>query len=456
MGEVRGFSSLRVKLFLAFFLLAALITLAISYKLFDHMRTNHLNTIKRDLVVIGDLISALEEGNHITKVVATGGDRTATSQAANNLRQRLAKSLGIDRVYIWQVALSGEYVYLADSENTPSENISKEEAIKYTNLLPSQITQPMVSEIPGRNLEMVAYIPMKITDGKVVALVGLLVNSAAVAEDVQHFVIEVAQVALLALLIVGVISWWLARNFARRLSRLYEAMDEMAAGNLTIALSEGGQDEIALLASRLNQLAVSLYSEREEMLLSAIESLVAALEAKDAYTYGHSSQVSAMAYAIGRKMGLNDEELFTVRIAALLHDIGKIGIPDRVLNKPGRLDEEERNLIEQHPVIGAKILAGIPALMRVTEIVKHHHARWDGKGYPEALAGEAIPLGARIIAVADTYQAMTSNRPYRKGMVAEVAMDELRRCAGVQFDPILVEAFCSIQNTFINEVEYSS
>lgn len=456
MGVNKGFFSLRIKLFLAFFLLSALITLAISYQLFVHMRTEHLNTLKRDLAVIADLAATQEDGKLIMRIVTTGNDRASAAQAANDLRRRLTgESLNIDNVYVWQVAQSGEYVYLAKSENARVEIIDREEAVPYTGLLPAEVTQPVVVEIPDRKLEMVAYTPLKDASGTMVAVIGLAVNGVAVAADVRHFVIQVGNVALMAILVVGVISWWLARNFARRLSRLYEAMDEMAAGNLEIALLEKGQDEVALLAGRLNQLAASLYSEREEMLLSSIESLVVALEAKDAYTYGHSSQVSAIAYAMARQIGLGEQELFSVRIAALLHDIGKIGIPDQVLNKPDRLDEEERHLIEQHPEIGAKILSGIPALAQVTGMVKYHHERWDGKGYPEALAGEEIPLGARIIAVADTYQAMTSDRPYRKGLATEIAMAELRRFSGSQFDPVLIETFCSIQDTFGKKTEYS-
>ncbi len=439
MGAVRGFFSLRTKLFLAFFLLAALITLAISYRLFVHMRTDHLNTLKRDLAVIADLAVTQDEGKLLTQLVVTGGDQAAANQAVQDLQYRLTEgNLAIERIAVWQVTATGEYVAWADSKNAPPEISGRPAAAPYTDRPPTEVTRPVAVEIAARNLEIIAYAPLPDADGKMVALIGIAVNGEAVAEDVRHFVIQVANVAALAILVVGVISWWLARGFSRRLSRLYGAIDEMAAGNLDIALPDNGQDEVAFLANRLNELAAALYSEREEMLLSAIESLVAALEAKDSYTYGHSSQVSAMAHAIARQIGLTEQDVFNVRIAALLHDIGKIGIPDQVLNKPGRLDEAERRLIEQHPEIGAKILAGIPALARVTEMVRHHHARWDGKGYPQALAGEEIPLGARIIALADTYQAMTSDRPYRKGLAPEIALAELKRCAGSQFDPVLV------------------
>ncbi|EAX47344.1 metal dependent phosphohydrolase [Thermosinus carboxydivorans Nor1] len=440
----RSFFTLKTKLFLAFFLLSALITLAISFELFVHMRTDHLNTLKRDLAVIASLALTQEEGRRLSEMVVAG-DHAAIGQAAEKLRQRLTlETLAIDKVSVWQVSNSVEYVYLADSELAQQGSVAQSAAIPSPALPPDDMNRPMVVEVPNSNFEIIVYAPLKDAAGKTMALVGITVNGSAVAGDVRHFVIQVANVAVMAIMVVGVISWWLARGFSRRLSRLHAAIDEIAAGNIDVALPDNGQDEVAVLASRLNQLAVTLSSEREEMLLSAIESLVAALEAKDAYTYGHSSQVSAIASAIGRQIGLSEQELFNVRIAALLHDIGKIGVPDQILNKPGRLDETERQTIEQHPVIGAKILAGIPALARVTDMVKHHHARWDGKGYPEALAGEEIPLGARIIAVADAYQAMTSDRPYRSGMAADVAMAELRRYAGSQFDPKLVAAFAEV------------
>lgn len=445
MGEIKQFFSLRIKLFLSFFLLSALITLAISYKLFVHMRTDHLNTLKRGLTVIADLAIMQDEGKRIPWLILTGKGGELANQAVLDLQNRLiGQGLNIDQIKVWRLDQSGEYIEWADSQNTSSRTEEFKKAAQHKSLLPQAITGPFVAEVPNHNLELVAYAPLKDRNGTVVALIGITVNRAAVAQDLRHFVIQVISVAALAILVVGIISWWLARNFSHRLSRLHAAMDEMAAGNLNISLRENGRDELSLLTDQLNKLAKSLASEREEMLLSAIESLVAALEAKDAYTYGHSSQVSAMAAAIGKQIGVGEKDLFSIRVAALLHDIGKIGIPDHVLNKPGRLDEEERRLIEQHPEIGARILSGIPALAQVTEIVKHHHARWDGKGYPEAIAGEAIPLGARIIAVADTYQAMTSDRPYRQGLNSEIAVAELNRCANSQFDPLLVTAFLKI------------
>lgn len=441
---MKKFFTLRTKLFMAFFALTAIITIAISYKLYVHMKTDHLGTLKRDLSIITSLALTQEEGRILQKV-AVKGDKAEISSAAKELRRILtSEGLEIDKVAVWQVLNSKDYIYLTE-DTMPRYDFNPE--IPPPNLQISDIDHVIVMS-DNLDFGIMVYAPLKDVSNRTVAIVGIKVNSALITEDIRHFSLQVASVAIMAIMIVSVISFWLSRGFCRRLTRLNDAIDEIAAGNMNIVVPESGQDEVTVLAQRINKLAVTLSNEREEMLLSAIESLVAALEAKDSYTYGHSSQVSTIANAIASKIGLSEHERFFVRIAALLHDIGKIGIPEQILNKPGQLDREERRVIEQHPEIGAKILKGIPALVRVTEIVKHHHARWDGKGYPEALAGEEIPLGARIIAIADTYQAMTSDRPYRNGLLGNIAMDELCRCAGSQFDPSLVGVFAEVWPEF--------
>ncbi|HMM21491.1 MAG TPA: HD domain-containing protein [Selenomonadales bacterium] len=440
MRKMKLLFSLRAKLFMAFFLLSALITLAISYTLFLHMSTNHLDTLKRSLIVIADLATIQAEGKNIGEIATAGKDEIA-QQVIRKLIQRLTEeSPNITHVYLWRRVQTGGYILLADS-STRGENIANTDKEDFrVGLSVADVKRPMLLD-RNRGYDMMAVAPVRDGSGAVIAILGLEVDGSLVDNDIIHFALQVFRAALLALLVVAAISWWLAGSFVHRLSRLNRAIDEMAAGKLDIMLPDTGQDEVTEMAGRLNRLAAALYSEREEMLLSAIESLVTALEAKDAYTYGHSSQVSAIASGITSQLNLSEQEQFTIKIAALLHDIGKIGIPDHVLNKQSRLDADEREIIEQHPVIGAKILAGIPALARVTELVKHHHARWDGQGYPEPLTGQDIPLGARIIAVADTYQAMTSDRPYRKGLSPDVAKDEISRCAGSQFDPTVVSAF---------------
>jgi HD-GYP domain-containing protein (c-di-GMP phosphodiesterase class II) len=172
------------------------------------------------------------------------------------------------------------------------------------------------------------------------------------------------------------------------------------------------------------------------------EVVLEALFERDPDLRAHVQDVASLSAAVGRRLGLEAEELEELVIAAQLHDIGKIAIPDAVLEKPGPLDEAEERLIRQHTVIGQRILSAAPPLHGVGTIVRATHERWDGKGYVDGLAGHAIPLAARIIAVCDTFAAMTSDRPYRAAVPIEEAFTELRRWAGTQFDPDVVRVFC--------------
>ena len=172
----------------------------------------------------------------------------------------------------------------------------------------------------------------------------------------------------------------------------------------------------------------------------AIEALAVALLERDRYTGEHSEAVIEMAAAVARNLGLGSEEVERVRSAALLHDIGKVAIPDEILHKSGPLSDEEWMLMKQHPVIGERILRVVPGLGTVARIVRHEHERWDGRGYPDGLRGARIPIGSRIIIAADAYHAITSDRPYRPARSHSDAIEELSKCAGTQFDPAVSAA----------------
>jgi len=185
--------------------------------------------------------------------------------------------------------------------------------------------------------------------------------------------------------------------------------------------------------------------------LSAVYALVSTVEAKDTYTYGHSKKVNTYAVALAEAIGLSPDEVFKVSTAALLHDIGKIGIPDKVLNKKEKLNEEDWRAIKAHPKLGATIIGNIPNLVPCVSSILHHHERWDGGGYPEGLKGEEIPIEARILSIVDSFAAMTSARPYRLALPHEEILKELRQGAGLQFDPKLVEVFIGIIETGLSE-----
>ena len=185
----------------------------------------------------------------------------------------------------------------------------------------------------------------------------------------------------------------------------------------------------------------------EKSYLESIEILRNTVEAKDVYTKGHSDRVSEYSLLIGERLNLTPEEMKTLKIGALFHDIGKIGIPDGILLKNGKLTEDEYSEIKNHPSIGAHILSDATIFADIIPIVKHHHERYDGRGYPSKLAGSDIPLLARIVAVADTFDAMTSRRAYRGALDLDYVKKEIETCSGTQFDPVIAKAFLNILET---------
>jgi len=174
------------------------------------------------------------------------------------------------------------------------------------------------------------------------------------------------------------------------------------------------------------------------------ERMMSILEARDPYTAEHSEHVAELSKRIARKVGLPEEEVERIRAAARIHDIGKIGIPDRILLKNGKLTEEEWEIMKRHPVIGADLLEGLEVYERSIGIVRHEHERWNGSGYPDGLRGEAIPLGARVVAVADVYDALTTDRPYRRAFATPKALEIINEMRGVELDPSIVEAFLAV------------
>ena len=184
-----------------------------------------------------------------------------------------------------------------------------------------------------------------------------------------------------------------------------------------------------------------LFEEVHDLFLSSIKSLAQTIDAKDPYTHGHSQRVTEIALAVSDQLGLDEERKEEIMVGSILHDIGKIGIKDAILSKPQQLTPEEKAIFDQHPEVGSKIMSHIEQLEGIIPIISHHHESFDGNGYPDRLKADQIPLGARIIAIADTFDAMTSDRPYRKALSDEVARKEINNLSGVQFDPHVVEAF---------------
>ncbi len=191
---------------------------------------------------------------------------------------------------------------------------------------------------------------------------------------------------------------------------------------------------------------IELYQQNNQLLLSFVRSLVSTLDAKDPYTRGHSERVALVARKIGEQLNLPEDDLYDIYLAGLMHDIGKVGIDDRILRKPGALTYSEFKEIQKHPLIGFAIMRGLKNLRKILPGIRNHHENYNGKGYPDGLEGEAIPLMARILAVADSFDAMSSDRPYRKGLELEKIEEIFRRGTGVQWDARIVEAFFAIRD----------
>ena len=213
-----------------------------------------------------------------------------------------------------------------------------------------------------------------------------------------------------------------------------------------LLLIESGIKSIAQMneIKRINSELSQTYDKLEKAYLDSIETLRYTVEAKDPYTRGHSDRVAEYSVLIGKKLGLSEEDLKTLQIGGLFHDIGKIGIPDSILLKPDRLTDDEYSEIKNHPAIGAHILGSAAVFKNIVPIVKHHHERFDGNGYPGKLAGENIPYLARIAAVADTFDAMTSKRTYRDALPLDVVRAEIEKCSGSQFDPDIAKSFIEV------------
>lgn len=212
-------------------------------------------------------------------------------------------------------------------------------------------------------------------------------------------------------------------------------MTEVAATFISISLENAG-----------------LYDDQQAMFLGTIDALTASIDAKDPYTRGHSQRVAYLAYQLGIAYGVSEDEAERIRISGVVHDIGKIGVPEAVLTKPGRLTDEEFEQIKRHPEVGHSILCDIPNFQDILPGVLYHHERYDGKGYPQGIAGTDIPLIARIIGLADAFDAMSSTRTYRSAMDREHVLDQVRKGRGTQFDPDLADVFLTLDFSQYDEM----
>jgi HD-GYP domain-containing protein (c-di-GMP phosphodiesterase class II) len=260
--------------------------------------------------------------------------------------------------------------------------------------------------------------------------------------------VEWSAIAFAFSVLVGVL---FAAGVTRPIRALAEKTQEIAQGNYDQRVETRSRNEIGVLADNFNVMSAEIQKaveglkraahENHLLFLNSIRMLAAAIDAKDPYTRGHSERVARYSVAIGKHMRLSAEEMKNLRISALLHDVGKIGIDDRILRKPGALSEDEFEVMKGHPEKGAAIMGGVLQLNECIPGMKYHHEKWSGGGYPDGLKGDEIPMQARIVSIADTFDAMTTNRPYQKAMDLNYVVEKIMSFAGSRFDPRVCDAF---------------
>ncbi len=281
-------------------------------------------------------------------------------------------------------------------------------------------------------------------DGEDMGILGTALPKTFLVRTSNITKINITIMFVLAIIMAMLLGLFLSNLITRPLLQLERAASDVAKGNRDIRVSTKGGDEIADLAQSFNKMVSSL-GRSEKDLISAYEKTIEgwskALELRDEETQGHTQRVTELTIKLARLMGIDEEKIIDIRRGALLHDIGKIGVPDGILLKPGPLNKEERKIIEKHPVFAREMLKKIEFLYTAMDIPSFHHERWDGKGYPTGLVGQEIPIAARIFAVIDVWDALTSDRPYRKAMAYEKAFALIENDSGTHFDPEVVAVF---------------
>jgi HAMP domain-containing protein len=406
---------------------------------------------------------ALGQGSRPALIVSvplsTNGQFTgmlASVVSIDGLLARIRDASVRDRV-VFIVDGHGHIVAHPDTrEMVPGRDVSTNSpVVKHLQELPQELraTETMHFSQPGRDskhsIEMIGtYSTIPELHWAVIAQRSL--DEARIDAGVHELTAGALRFVMGVTIVALIIGYLFAVGITRPIQGLVFSVRAISRAEFHERVEVRGAAEIAELAETFNHMAgdIEQYVERlkqaaaenRDLFLGSIRMLAAAIDEKDPYTRGHSGRVAKYSMIIGEYLALNAQDLDNLRISALLHDVGKIGVDDRVLKKPGKLDEEEFALMKQHPVKGANIMRPVAQLKEMLPGIELHHERMDGAGYPYGLPGDQIPMMARIIAVADTFDAMTTNRPYQSAMDLEFALERIRSLAISKFDPAVVKA----------------
>jgi HD-GYP domain-containing protein (c-di-GMP phosphodiesterase class II) len=310
---------------------------------------------------------------------------------------------------------------------------------------------PFSATRDGRKVEMLgSYATAELDKNARLGVIAIQDEAAALA-SVSDMRWQTLWISLVAALLTLVIGFFFAKKLSMPVQDLAAGAHRIAFGDFSTRIEVTSRTELGDLGNSFNMMTDQIEKyikdlqnsvrENRELFLGTVKSLAAAIDGKDPYTRGHSERVSRMSLAIAQRLGLSDDECEKIRISGLLHDVGKIGIDDNILKKPAALTDEEYEIMKQHPQKGYKIMSQIPAMKEFLPGMYMHHEMVDGKGYPQGLKGDEIPLMGRIVAVADTFDAMTTDRPYQRAMKFEDAIARIQSFVGTRYDAAVVAAF---------------
>jgi len=359
-----------------------------------------------------------------------------------------------DKADVWQFAVDADPVLSAEMKQRVRKDFTAYPGDPYfvgrfpeiTAALHGPTADPKITSDEW-GVKLSSYAPVHDSSGAAVAVIGVDMDARDVysaQQNIRRAALAVLLAGIMLSLALGVL---LGGRMTRRIKILMEGTRKLSAGDLEYRVQVRGHDEITELSASFNQMAASLSESRKKLadyFFRMVQSLVRMLEAKDKYTQGHSERVGVYAHRTALKMGYPKEQADLLKLAGELHDIGKLAVHEQILTKSTKLTEEEWELIRQHPIIGAEALKPVCFDEIIMSAVYSHHERYDGGGYPQKIKGEQISIFAQIISVVDAYDAMTTDRPYRKALDKQVAIDEMKTHSGTQFNPIVVEAFIRI------------
>lgn len=451
--------SFRVKIVLSFILLMVFAGALGNFLIYEYSLRSEFDMLRENLMTMAGLVASMINGDDLLKIPLSAAG--AASPQYKRVEEKLLKTREVapDMAYIYILQKTGEgnnLKFIIDLKLSSGRTV-RTPAIPGEKYAASQFPELMRGfEGPSADKSLTkdpwgiflsGYAPIRNSKNETVAVLGIDMS----AEDIYNLQAAVRLRTLIILVIELIVSFaaalLLSGPLTSSIKKLVSGVRHIASGDLEYRVRIKSRDEIRLLADEFNRMTVRLAAARKkivEYFYRVMQSLVRALEAKDAYTKGHSGRVADYSVKIAGRLGFSPERIEVVKEAALLHDIGKIGIQDMVLNKKADFTGEDRDIIQKHTIIGEEILKPVSPKPEMLAAVRSHHERYDGTGYPDKKKGEEIDILAAIVAVADSFDAMTSHRPYVKNMTADEAIKELKKGSGSQFNPKVVEAFISV------------